>query len=49
MTTRAPEAPASTDAAEPAPERVRRWGEVVMTGLLLVIGIYLIRRPLPPG
>ena len=42
MTTRAPEVPASTDAAEPAPERVRRWGEVVMTGLLLVIGIYLI-------
>ena len=49
MTTRATEAPASTDAAEPAPERVRRWGEVVTTGLLLVIGIYLTRRPLPPG
>jgi putative tricarboxylic transport membrane protein len=26
---------------EPAP-RVRRWGEVAMTGLLLVIGLYLI-------
>ena len=30
-----------TDAAEPAP-RVRRWGEIAMTGLLLVIGLYLI-------
>jgi putative tricarboxylic transport membrane protein len=29
------------DAAEPPP-RVRRWGEVAMTALLLVIGIYLI-------
>ena len=27
--------------AEPPP-RVRRWGEVAMTGLLLVIGLYLI-------
>jgi putative tricarboxylic transport membrane protein len=29
------------DAAEP-PARTRRWGEVAMTGLLLVIGVYLI-------
>jgi putative tricarboxylic transport membrane protein len=42
MATSAPEIPAGTDAAEPPRERVRRWGEVVMTGLLLVIGSYLI-------
>jgi putative tricarboxylic transport membrane protein len=42
MTTRATEVRASTDADEPPPERGRRWGEVVMSGLLLVIGIYLI-------
>jgi putative tricarboxylic transport membrane protein len=42
MTTRAPEVPASTDDAERPPQRVRRWGEVVMTVLLLGIGIYLI-------
>ncbi len=41
MATSAPEAPVDTDAAEP-PRRVRRWGEVAMTGLLLVIGVYLI-------
>lgn len=42
MSTRAPEAPLTTDEADPPPEQVRRWGEVVMTGLLLVIGLYLI-------
>jgi putative tricarboxylic transport membrane protein len=42
MATHAPEIPAGADAAEPPPERLRRWGEVAMTGLLLVIGSYLI-------
>jgi putative tricarboxylic transport membrane protein len=32
---------ATTEVAEPPP-RTRRWGEVAMTGLLLVIGVYLI-------
>jgi hypothetical protein len=32
---------ASSEVAEP-PQRTRRWGEVAMTGLLLVIGVYLI-------
>jgi putative tricarboxylic transport membrane protein len=41
MATSAPEAPVDPDAVEPPP-RVRRWGEVAMTALLLVIGIYLI-------
>jgi hypothetical protein len=42
MTTRAPEVPASTDDTERLPQRRLRWGEVVMTALLLGIGIYLI-------
>jgi putative tricarboxylic transport membrane protein len=32
---------ATREAAEPPP-RTRRWGEVALTGLLLVIGVYLI-------
>jgi putative tricarboxylic transport membrane protein len=32
---------ASGEVAEPPP-RIRRWGEVALTGLLLVIGVYLI-------
>jgi putative tricarboxylic transport membrane protein len=40
MAVRADEA-SSREVAEPPP-RTRRWGEVVLTGLLLVIGIYLI-------
>jgi putative tricarboxylic transport membrane protein len=41
MSTAASEALTEADPAEPPP-RIRRWGEVAMTGLLLVIGLYLI-------
>ena len=41
MATSAPEVPAETESPEPPP-RVRRWGELAMTALLLVIGVYLV-------